>query len=93
MKRNNARVPKSKPNGEFVALLGVGLDGDDGHTRLTRGQEFVLFGGSSDTHCRMQETMIKVVERLERRGRRIADATPDELHDLLLKANDEILPE
>ncbi|MBX9789493.1 MAG: hypothetical protein K2Y37_11310 [Pirellulales bacterium] len=93
MKRNKARPPKAKSNAEFVALLGVGLDGDDGHTRLTRGEEFVLFGGSADTHGRMQETMIKVVERLERRGRRMADAAPDELRDLLHEASDGISPE
>ncbi len=84
----NGRPVKKKPQQEFVALLGVGIDGDDGHTRLTRGKEFVLFGGSADTHAQMQETVIKVVERLESRGRRIADAAPAELRDLLAEASE-----
>ena len=29
-----------------AAILGVGLDNDDGHTRLTRGKNFALVGGS-----------------------------------------------
>ena len=28
-----------------AAMLGVGLDNDDGHTRMTRGQNFLLVGG------------------------------------------------
>ncbi|MGD9645903.1 MAG: hypothetical protein AB7U73_09330 [Pirellulales bacterium] len=75
-----------KARGKFVALMGVGLDGDDGHTRLTRGKEFVLFGGSDETHTQMQEAVIKLVERLERRGRRLADTPPAELRDLLGEA-------
>lgn len=82
------RSAKKKPQQEFVALLGVGIDAEDGHTRLTRGKEFVLYGGSADTHARMQETVIKVVERLESRGRRIADAAPAELQDLLAEASE-----
>lgn len=88
MKSGNNRPVKKKPQQEFVALLGVGIDGDDGHARLTRGKEFVLFGGSADTLARMQETVIKVVERLESRSRRIADAAPAELRDLLADASE-----
>jgi len=65
-----------------AALLGLGLDGDDGHTRLTRGENFVLFGGSEDTHAQMQETAIKFNETLDRRGRRLEDVSVDELRDI-----------
>jgi len=34
----------------------------------------------------MQETMIKVTERLEDRGKRIRDASPEELRDLIGEA-------
>lgn len=63
-------------------VLGVGLDAQDGHKRLTRGQDFLLAGGSEETHGRMQETMIKVTERLSDRGKRIGDASPRELREL-----------
>ena len=63
------------------AVLGVAFDAADGHKRLTRGQDFLLAGGSEETHGRMQETMIEVTERLQDRGKRIADASPQELRD------------
>jgi len=77
LKANSQKTTKQ------VSLLGLGLDGDDGHTRLTRGPEFVLFGGSSETHAQMQETVIKLNERLDKRGKRLSDATPGEVRDIL----------
>ncbi len=66
-------------------LLGIGLDAQDKHKRITRGDGFNLVGGSEDTHERMTETVIKTSEDLGRKGRTIADAHPDELADLLRK--------
>ncbi len=50
----------SKPKVVKARILGVGLDNEDGHTRLTRGDNFTLYGGSEETHGRMQETAVKV---------------------------------
>lgn len=69
-------------------MLGVGLDADDGQKRLTRGQDFVLAGGSQETHERMQETMIKVTEKLGAKSKRLRDASPEELSDLLAEASE-----
>lgn len=81
LKANRKKRPKQ------AALLGLGLDGDDGHTRLTRGKNFVLFGGSEETHARMQETAVKLNEELDRRGKRLEDVSPRELgqiyHDVV----------
>jgi len=66
-------------------LLGLGLDGQDKHKRITRGEGFHLVGGSEDTHDRMTETVIKTTEDLGRKGLTIADAHPEELADLLRK--------
>ncbi len=76
-------VPDKKPR---VALLGVGLDGDDGHTRLTRGDNFVLFGGSDETHSVMQETVVKVNESLDRSGKGLEHVSGEELRDIFHKA-------
>lgn len=65
-----------------AALVGLAFDAEDGHKRLTRGTNFVLFGGSADTHSVMQETAIKVNERLEKRGKRLEDVSLNELRDL-----------
>lgn len=76
------------PKNARSAVLGVGLDGSDGHKRLTRGKDFFLAGGSEETHAKMQETMVKVTERLEQRGKRIRDAAPAELRDLIGEASE-----
>jgi hypothetical protein len=65
-----------------AAILGLGLDAEDGHTRLTRGKNFVLYGGSEETHSSMQETAIKVNEQLDHRGKRLEDVSPRELVDI-----------
>ena len=66
--------------------MGVGLDGD-GHRRVTRSREFLLLGGSEETHEVMQEHAIKITEELERRGKSLADVRcPEELRDLAERA-------
>jgi hypothetical protein len=79
------RVSKKKPKKQ-AALLGLGLDNEDGHTRLTRGDNFVLYGGSHETHARMQETALKINEKLKDRGKRLEDVSPSELGDILHEA-------
>ncbi len=66
-----------------AALLGLGLDSQDGQKRITRGKNFLLAGGSDETHSQMQETAIKVNEKLDRDGKRLEDVSPTELRDLI----------
>ncbi len=75
-------VKASKPAPKSSALLGVAFDNDDGHTRLTRGDNFVLVGGSQETHAVMQETALKINEHLDRQGKRLEDASVKELRDI-----------
>jgi hypothetical protein len=72
----------AKKSTKKAGLLGLGLDATDGHTRITRAENFVLYGGSQDTHAQMQETAIKVNEKLDKRGKRLEDVSPRELHDI-----------
>ncbi len=62
-----------------AALLGLAFDNDDGHTRLTRGKNFILVGGCQETHAVMQETAIKINERLDQRSQRLEDVPVREL--------------
>ncbi len=73
---------KANPPRKSAAMIGLGLDNDDGHTRLTRGDNFVLCGGSQDTHAVMQETALKINERLDRQGKRLEDVSADEFASL-----------
>ena len=63
-------------------LLGVGLDNDDGHRRLTRGKNYHLIGGSQETHETMQEKCIKFNEKLDARGKELDDLEHGEFLDL-----------
>ena len=69
-------------------LFGVGLDSDDGHTRVTKGENFRLVGGSEETHERMTETAIKVNERLDAKGKVLEEVSKDEFTDILREAGD-----
>lgn len=66
-------------------LLGLGLDNQDGHKRITRGEQFTLVGGSQDTHERMTETVVKTFEDLKQRGKHLQTVEPKELADILRK--------
>ena len=67
-------------------LLGVGLDNEDGHKRLTSAEEFTIVGGSDETHGRMTETVIKTFEELKHRGKPLHAVEPKELAEIIHKA-------
>ncbi len=69
----------------IVHLLGIGLDNRDGHKRITKADDFSVIGGSQETHERMTETLVKTMENLERKGKRLKEAEPEELAELLHK--------
>ena len=74
-------------------LIGLGLDNDDGHVRVTRGANFRLLGGSQDTHEQMQEQTIKFSEKLDQRGRKLDDVSREEFLDLAHEAGMNVIPE
>ena len=73
-----------------AALLGLAFDNDDGHTRLTRGKNFLLHGGSHQTHAVMQETAVKINEHLHKRGKRLEDVSVSELRDICRDVKDSV---
>jgi hypothetical protein len=76
---------KKKKPAPRAALLGVGLDNEDGHKRITTGEQFAILGGSHETHGRMTETVVKTFEELKQRGKHLHDVEPGELADILDK--------
>jgi hypothetical protein len=67
--------PKRRRRKRSTALLCLGLDGKDGHTRITKGDAFLLVGGSETTHERMQDFTVRLAKALEDRGTRLSEAT------------------
>jgi len=62
-------------------MLGLGLD-SDGHKRLTTGPNFVLVGGSAETHDVMTEKAVKINEKLVAKGKKLEDVTRAEFDDI-----------
>lgn len=64
-----------------AVLLGVGLD-SDGHKRLTTGPNFALVGGTKETHEDMTEKVIKINEKLARKGKTLEQVSTPEMDDI-----------
>jgi hypothetical protein len=52
---------------------------------VTKGEGFLLAGGSEETHERMTGAVLRTVEDLGRKGRDLGTAEPQEVGDLLRK--------
>jgi len=79
---------KRKPTGK-PGRLGIGLDNQDGHKRITTGEKFAIVGGSDETHGRMTETVIKTFEELKNRGKGLENVEPKELAEIIHRAKPE----
>jgi len=84
-------LAKRKRKGpEVVGFLGVGLDNQDGHQRLTRSEHFVLVGGSAETHEKLQDTAIKFTEALENKGKQLNETTVTEIIELFNEVQEKL---
>ena len=79
------RLPKERG---VAGLLGLAFDAADGHKRITRGKNFLLAGGSEETHLLMRETIVKVNDCLDERGQKLADVSVEELRELIDEVQD-----
>ena len=71
---------KKKPRRKAV-MLGVGLD-SDGHKRLTTGPNFILAGGTEETHEVMTEKAIKINEKLAAKGKQLEEVSHEEFDEI-----------
>ena len=74
-------MANAKKNKRKAALLGLGLD-TDGHKRVTKGDNFLLLGGTEQTHERMTEQAIKINEKLKSRGKQLENVSKEEFDDI-----------
>jgi hypothetical protein len=84
--KESSKPTRRKREPKIRGILGVGLDNEDGHKRITTGEKFILVGGSQDTHERMTETMVKTFEELKRRDKRLESVDPHELGEIIHKS-------
>ena len=64
-----------------AVMVGLGLDAD-GHKRLTTGPNFVLMGGSAETHEEMTEKVIKINEKLTAAGKKLEEISGKQFDDI-----------
>jgi hypothetical protein len=83
-KSGGKSVAKKEPQGsrQVVGFVGLGLDNEDGHRRLSRSEHFFLIGGSEETHERMQDTAIRFNESLRRKGKRLEETPVEEVIEI-----------
>ena len=77
-------IPYKDPK-VMAHLMGLGLDCNDGHKRITQADKFSIIGGSESTHGRMTETLLKTMEDLTIKGKTLEEASPEELSDIISK--------
>lgn len=63
-------------------LLGLGFDSKDGHVRITKGKNFRLFGGSKETHEKMQEKAVKFNEQLDKNHKTLDEINEKEFYEI-----------
>jgi hypothetical protein len=75
-------MPKAnRRGGRTAVMVGLGLD-SDGHKRVTTGDNFVLAGGTQETHDFMTEKAIKINEKLRERGKQLDEVSRQEFDDI-----------
>ncbi len=75
-----AKASKNKGRRKAM-MLGLGLD-SDGHKRMTTGPNFVLLGGSQETHEVMTEKAVKINEKLAAKGKQLEEVSREEFDDI-----------
>ena len=74
MKKNKKNTKK---------LLGLGLDNNDGHKRITQAERFSIVGGNEETHNTLTEVAIKTFETLDKKGKTLDTVEKKELNDII----------
>lgn len=54
----------------------------DGHKRITPGDNFILLGGSEETHEEMVEKAIQINEKLAYKGKQLEKFSTDEFDEI-----------
>jgi hypothetical protein len=77
-------LPMTEKEPERMArILGLAFDQEDGHLRITRGEDFDVYFGSEATHEEIREVCLKIQKKLDALGRSLQDLSREEFLALL----------
>ena len=68
---------------KIIRLLGVGFDSDDGHVRITNGENYDVLMGSDESHEYIQQLIQKIEDALKARNISLDDLTPEEFAEFV----------
>jgi hypothetical protein len=72
---------------EIRLLMGLGLDRDpEGHAHITKGEDFLLLGGSGGTHAAMQDHVERFQHTLRKMGTSFQHASQAEMREAMERA-------
>jgi hypothetical protein len=72
----------TEPEETISKILGFGLDANDGHIRITEGEDFKLLLGSENTHEEMRDLLEKIQGEAHKKGKEIHDLSRGEFIDI-----------
>lgn len=68
---------------KIIRLLGVGFDSEDGHVRITKGENYDVLMGSDESHKYIQQLIHKIEEEMKARELTLDDLTPEEFSEFV----------
>ncbi|MDR4506939.1 MAG: hypothetical protein MRJ65_01660 [Candidatus Brocadiaceae bacterium] len=74
----------SKGNSMF---LGVAFDNKDNHKRITTGENFYIYGGSTQTHENIVEKVLSFNAIIKKYGKKLDDLSISEFYEIVGKIN------
>ena len=92
--RYNSPMPKrrNRIRRKKGLLVGVRIDRGDGHTRVSRGEDFLALGGTKEGHDHLREAVAEISDEVKRRGRSIAEVRREEFREILARALEKVGP-
>lgn len=83
---------KAKVRRKRGLLVGVRLDKGDGHSRVSRGKDFVALGGTKEAHEHLRETVAEISDEVKRRGREMGEVRKEEFREILAVVVEKVGP-
>jgi hypothetical protein len=74
---------KRKQTDQVELIVSMGGDDSERHTRLTTGDNFLIYGGSEQTHSIMQDKIAELCEIIKQRGLELTQMEPDEIKQVV----------
>ena len=68
---------------KIIGLLGVGFDAEDGHIRITKGENHEILMGSEESHEYLQKLIEKIEAELKDRDLKLDELSPKEFSEFV----------